>query len=406
MSNCRFLCYYCLKAFSSPDELTLHLSIHVHYTNKSLINCTIYVLNEKMWQKGFVDGILIDSAGTLLHSVQFKSRRETLNLADTNFCISSKPIGFEESMNANREESVFGHTLTKEFVITQSILARIYGQQEQGFKTLGHSLTSSYDIVQSRDNGVNLLYGELLPIGLDKALDPNHLDASRCKTLLELGSGIGKLAIQVFLQFQQITFVYGCEIFRKRYLNNVDAVLKLVELHPSQFSIVQQDSNSIKLQEFLKGEDKDEDKGIEDLLFDEKNETMSNLKNKRELHIEEQSLLNIDTSLLQKADIIILEAEIPACKHQELLNLIQHMHVEARILTYLNLYDLWNKVKFNEIDGVEINDSVINNDSKSSNCTYDNFPWKQLDINISVADRFATSWSPDRGHHFYLWTKL
>ena len=147
MSNCRFLCYYCLKAFSSPDELTLHLSTHVHYTNKSLINCTICVLNEKMWQKGFVDGILIDSAGILLHSVQFKSRRETLNLADTNFCISSKPTGFEESMNANREESVFGHTLTKEFVITQSILARIYGQQDSASSELSPSTAVSLGVL-------------------------------------------------------------------------------------------------------------------------------------------------------------------------------------------------------------------------------------------------------------------
>jgi hypothetical protein len=33
------------------------------------------------------------------------------------------------------------------------------------------------------------------------------------------------------------------------------------------------------------------------------------------------------------------------------------------------------------------------------------FPFKQLENNKDLSDRFPTSWSVQRGHHFYVWTK-
>ena len=32
--------------------------------------------------------------------------------------------------------------------------------------------------------------------------------------------------------------------------------------------------------------------------------------------------------------------------------------------------------------------------------------FRQLDVNLSLEDRFATSWSMHRGCHFYLWERL
>lgn len=34
------------------------------------------------------------------------------------------------------------------------------------------------------------------------------------------------------------------------------------------------------------------------------------------------------------------------------------------------------------------------------------FPYKQLDINRHLTDRYPTSWSVQRGHHFFLWRKV
>ena len=34
------------------------------------------------------------------------------------------------------------------------------------------------------------------------------------------------------------------------------------------------------------------------------------------------------------------------------------------------------------------------------------FPFHQLEVNRSLADRFPTSWSVHRGHHFYIWVRV
>jgi hypothetical protein len=34
------------------------------------------------------------------------------------------------------------------------------------------------------------------------------------------------------------------------------------------------------------------------------------------------------------------------------------------------------------------------------------FPFKQLEVNRYLTDRYPTSWSVQRGHHFFLWKKV
>ena len=52
--------------------------------------------------------------------------------------------------------------------------------------------------------GCDLLYGEVLPAGVSRMLDARHLDASKADTLYDLGSGLGKLVMQAFLQFPNL----------------------------------------------------------------------------------------------------------------------------------------------------------------------------------------------------------
>ncbi len=40
----------------------------------------------------------------------------------------------------------------------------------------------------------------------------------------------------------------------------------------------------------------------------------------------------------------------------------------------------------------------------TSNCSV--VPFKQMEGNRSFSDRFPTSWSVQRGHHFFLWIKV
>lgn len=63
----------------------------------------------------------------------------------------------------------------------------------------------------------SLLYGELLPRGVNKAMGPRHLNAAKARTIYDLGMGTGKVAMQVFLQFPNLTRVYGIELSRARF---------------------------------------------------------------------------------------------------------------------------------------------------------------------------------------------
>jgi len=89
--------------------------------------------------------------------------------------------------------------------------------QETGHKTKGHLCLSDDDKDYSKSLKGSLLYGELLPRGVNKALGSKHLNASSARTLFDLGMGIGKVVIQAFLQYRNLEFVYGVELSAGRY---------------------------------------------------------------------------------------------------------------------------------------------------------------------------------------------
>ena len=61
------------------------------------------------------------------------------------------------------------------------------------------------------------MYGELLPRGVNRALDTKHLNAKAGSTLIDLGMGIGKVVLQVYLQHASLTRVYGIELSFARF---------------------------------------------------------------------------------------------------------------------------------------------------------------------------------------------
>lgn len=109
---------------------------------------------------------------------------------------------------------------------------------KQGYKTAGHLCVIEEDVQAALKSGSNLQYGELLPPGMEKMLDPAHLDAAHAASLIELGMGTGKVAIQAFLQFPCLLSVIGIELARSRYLIGRQALQRLAEICPLQFSFV------------------------------------------------------------------------------------------------------------------------------------------------------------------------
>lgn len=60
----------------------------------------------------------------------------------------------------------------------------------------GHECVTQQDISLADECKSSLLYGEVLPDGVAKMLDADHLDAANATCLVDLGAGTGKLALQ------------------------------------------------------------------------------------------------------------------------------------------------------------------------------------------------------------------
>ena len=168
--------------------------------------------------------------------------------------------------------------ISQHYAFAQSVLFKIYGSnvQETGHKTKGHvSLTDDdKDIIRSARG--SLLYGELLPRGVNKALASKRLRAETASVLFDLGMGTGKVAIQAFLQYNNLEYVYGVELSQGRYDIAADAARTMVALlGADNFDVDEVPGRSITVSEKPQMVDEDED-------------------SVRVLHFEQGNLLDVD----------------------------------------------------------------------------------------------------------------
>ena len=104
---------------------------------------------------------------------------------------------------------------------------------------------------------------------------------------------------------------------------------------------------------------------------------VTNLKSNGVLEMEVGNLL--DVKAMETVDIVLLETDLSANIYLDLCHILRKMKRGSRAFTYLDLRKIW------EVGA---------------------FPFKQLDINRPITDRYSTSWSVNRGHHFFLWGKV
>jgi len=76
--------------------------------------------------------------------------------------------------------------------------------------------------------GIALTFGEIWAEGVDWMLSPQCLDAKNASVLFDLGHGLGKCAVQAFLQWPNLMYVLGVEACPSRYAVSTEALGKLV----------------------------------------------------------------------------------------------------------------------------------------------------------------------------------
>eukprot|EP01035_Chromulina_nebulosa_P017950 gene17950-23577_t len=227
------LCNECGAPFKDLNDLLLHLKRKTAWSNSSLVGCRISCLVDyKEWHEGFVTQF--HKSGK--HFVEFRlvGEKRWLNMKKVAFYIVERPQmlmdhcefkdddygDIDGSLAPIEDNWVYVEDLTLEFAFVQSLLFKIYGAsiQETGHKTKGHVCVTDSDKERARIGKGSLLYGELLPRGANKAFSPKRLSSESATCLFDLGMGTGKIAIQAFLQFRNLRYVYGVELSVGRYL--------------------------------------------------------------------------------------------------------------------------------------------------------------------------------------------
>ena len=107
-------------------------------------------------------------------------------------------------------------SLSKQTARVAETIRRLYGlsSEEKGHKLIGHACLSPEDQSLAAEHKCDLLYGEVLPEGVSRMFDTEHLDLNSARTVYDLGSGLGKLAMQAYLQFPHLDWVCGVELAR------------------------------------------------------------------------------------------------------------------------------------------------------------------------------------------------
>ncbi|MFN3504015.1 MAG: hypothetical protein ACK4ZJ_17330, partial [Allorhizobium sp.] len=100
-------------------------------------------------------------------------------------------VGEEKGDDSKQSEE--GGVVTVEWLMKEA-----YGKltKQLGHRTDGHQCITIRDREEALAAHSSLLYGEVLPAGVDKLLDEHHLDAADASVLYDLGMGTGKLALQ------------------------------------------------------------------------------------------------------------------------------------------------------------------------------------------------------------------
>ena len=224
----KFVCHEDGTEWADLEGLRRHLRAKTAWSNAGLVGCRVSVLLEnREWSEGLVAQYHRSSGK---HCVEFRhsgARRWLLMLrtafyiVDRGTCdeVTKEPEGLPVLRNTRDEPWTFAEDLSLAFAKAQSVLHDCYGgrTQETGHKTLGHVCVTDDDRRRATEDRGSLLYGELLPRGVHKALDARHLDAARASSVYDLGCGTGKVALQAFLQFPNLKRVYGVELSLARF---------------------------------------------------------------------------------------------------------------------------------------------------------------------------------------------
>jgi hypothetical protein len=284
--------------------------------------------------------------------------------------------------------AVLKHTLR-----ISEIIRYLYGLpiEERGHKTIGHICLTSEDNRIAANTRSDLLYGEVLPEGVVRMLDADHLDVAHARTVYDLGSGLGKLALQAFLQYPHLEWVGGVELAQSRSSRAFEALRRLTNLQNGTFTTSQNFPESVLTaaravfandSTSMTEEAKDgcsiryTEVRLNPSTYSKCLGRSKRMKKTRYLELRNGDLFGVSDAWL--ADIVICETKFPEERYNDLTMYLQHLKPTVRLLTYEDLDNVYALVRKRN-------------------------PFVRMESN-HPNDRFFTTWAPNYGYKFHLWT--
>eukprot|EP00405_Crypthecodinium_cohnii_P021958 CAMPEP_0206472200 /NCGR_PEP_ID=MMETSP0324_2-20121206/32044_1 /ASSEMBLY_ACC=CAM_ASM_000836 /TAXON_ID=2866 /ORGANISM="Crypthecodinium cohnii, Strain Seligo" /LENGTH=354 /DNA_ID=CAMNT_0053946725 /DNA_START=294 /DNA_END=1355 /DNA_ORIENTATION=+ len=239
---------------------------------------------------------------------------------------------------------------------------------ETGYDLAATRCCSDEEKSQAKERGSSLLYGELLPDGVTKAMSGERLgkriqssQANPGAIVLELGSGSGKVAMQTWLQYPNVAHCLGVELVPSRYEISAKAVRQLVSKRPEAYRLVDPTPVPSSCPPGAAGEA---------ICMQE----IGGHQRKLEFRCADFFAVGLESAA--KADVIFFAVHIPCKLFPQLASTLLTAKEGCRIFSYHSLGPIWWCQKPS--------------------------PFKQVPINIPESDTFSTSWSP-QGYRFYIY---
>lgn len=223
----------------------------------------------------------------------------------------------------------------------------------------------------------SLLFGEILPAGVTKVLDDDHLNARRATTLVDLGAGMGKLALQAFLEWPSLAIVYGIELCQSRHAEARTFLGDLAMTNPDAINLSHDADDAVQLDLHLPSSDeRKENEG------DGSDETW------RTLRLEHGDMFApAAVARATAADIVVCQTDVPAGRRPDLVALLAALRPGTRFLLYLALPDL---------------PGVLPAGANGLYCAA-GAGFRQIAPHDS---HFATSWARAAGHRLGCWLRV
>lgn len=233
---------------------------------------------------------------------------------------------------------------------------------ETGYDLAATRCCSDEEKAAAKARGSSLLYGELLPDGVSKAMSSGRLGGSLLAgggLVLELGSGSGKVAMQVWMQYPQVAHVLGVELVPSRYEISAVALRQLAGKRPEAFRLAPPTPVPACCDAAAAGEAVCLQDGTG-----------------RRLEFRCADFFAVGLDLAVRADVIFFAVHIPCKLFPQLSQTLSKAKEGCRLFSYHSLESIW---------------------WSDEPC-----PFRQCEENVPGSDTFSTSWSP-QGYRFYVY---